>query len=75
MEKIKFTVQILVLVLAFPVWFVAEMNMAGKTAKNMELHNSDSTTVNKAAFVNTEKDIDGFDLRKASLTKLMINCN
>lgn len=75
MEKIKFTVQILVLVLAFPVWFLAEMNMAGKAVKNMQLHNSDSTSVNKAAYVNTEKNTESFDLRKANVSKLMVNCN
>ena len=72
MEKLKFTVQILVLVLAFPVWFFAEMKMAEKAAKNMEHINSDSIRAKKEFSKKVNKPDGEFDLKTASFNKLMV---
>ena len=75
MEKVKFTVQVLVLALAFPVWFFAELTMGDKTVKNVEVNNHESTKVKKAAAVKNEKVAEDLDLETARVYKLIILSN
>lgn len=49
MNKLKFAVQIVVLVLAFPVWFYAEMKQADKAMKNRPSYQTDSIPVTRKA--------------------------
>lgn len=74
MEKIKFTVQILVLVLALPVLFFAEMT-TDKAVPNVDVNNSDSIQVKKATIIKGEKAVEDLDLKTASFNKLMPFCN
>lgn len=60
MEKIRFTVQIAVLVLAFPLWFFAEMKQADKHMQHTRSNKTDnsskaikSASVDKKVPVNT----------------------
>ena len=75
MEKIKFTLQILVLVLAFPFWFFAEMNMAGKTVNHVEENNSDSIQVKKAAMMKLGTAAEDFDAKTTGINRLMLFSN
>ncbi|MBK8495154.1 MAG: hypothetical protein IPL50_09045 [Chitinophagaceae bacterium] len=48
MEKLKFTLLVLVLVLAFPVWFYAEMKKTDKQVESIRKNSIDSINTNKA---------------------------
>lgn len=43
MEKLKFTLLVFVLVLAFPVWFYAEMKQTDRRVENIRNNSIDST--------------------------------
>ncbi|MGB4844108.1 MAG: hypothetical protein WBP16_06570 [Ferruginibacter sp.] len=47
MKKLRFTVQVVVLVLAFPTWFYAEMKQADKAIQNAKQ--------NSIKMINTQK--------------------
>lgn len=72
MEKIKFTIQILVLVLALPVWFFAEMKMADKAVKNSRRGNNDSLPVKKEMTYKVDVPAVDFNGTTASFAELMV---
>jgi hypothetical protein len=49
MKKIQFTLQIVVLILAFPVWFIAEINRVDKLPQKNSSNNAGSVTIKKTA--------------------------
>jgi hypothetical protein len=57
MQKLKFGIQILVLVLAFPVWFYAEITMPDKAVKNARLKSLNNTQVKKVMIIKMLKPI------------------
>jgi hypothetical protein len=75
MEKLRFAVQILVLVLAFPLLFLIEMNGAGNTNAHVEENNSDSIQVKKAPVSNAENTTGDFNAKTAGYNRLMLFSN
>jgi len=49
MKKLKFSMQVMVLLLAFPTWFYAEMKHADRSVINSQKIHQDSVQVKKAA--------------------------
>jgi hypothetical protein len=72
MEKVKFGIQILVLALAFPVWFYAEMKMAEKTVKNAQLKSIEKTQVKKVVIIKKAKTDSDNDLSAGFFMKQMV---
>ena len=49
MKKLKFSMQVMVLLLAFPTWFYAEMKRADRSVINSQKIHQDSVQVKRAA--------------------------
>jgi len=60
MKKIQFTLQILLLVLAFPVWFIAEIKHDGKVLQKGDNRGSHPGIEKKAT-----EQLNGSNLRQA----------
>lgn len=75
MEKIRFTVMILGLLLAFPLWFYAEMKQADKVLKNDHQNQVDSSIVKKAVIYTEEADTTGSEVAIMPFSKHIVAGN
>lgn len=72
MEKLKFGIQILVLALAFPVWFYAEMKMSDKAVKNARLKSLDRNQVKKVVIIKAANTNGNYELTVSSFMQQMV---
>lgn len=72
MEKLKFGIQILVLALAFPVWFYAEMKMSDKAIKEAQMKSLGNNQVKKVVTIKTAKTDSNYELTVSSFMKQMV---
>ncbi|HMK04002.1 MAG TPA: hypothetical protein VK489_07425 [Ferruginibacter sp.] len=76
MEKIKFGVEVMVLLLALPVWFIVEVKQADKVIEKNRTHNIDVIDVKKPVHDDGQKQVAA-DLKFATMhfSKLMFTNN
>lgn len=76
MKKVKIAIQATALVLAFPLWFFAEMKHVDRSVKaNQHLEHIDSINTKKEVTFKEDKSGDGLDLQTIGMQKLMVVCN
>jgi hypothetical protein len=75
MEKIKFTVQIITLVLALPVWFFAEMKRTDKAIRAQQVNKVDSISAKREYSSQAGGTTYSFDLTTNSMEKVMLKTN
>ena len=71
MEKLKFGIQIMFLLLAFPVWFVAEVKQADREMKKAQLEKPSTIEIKKTVSTDKTKDADISGMMTIPFSKLM----
>jgi hypothetical protein len=73
MEKLKFGIQLMVLLLAFPVWFIAEMKQADKAMKKNQPEKLEIIDAKKpVATDKLKKDIGNIEFVAIPYTTFMV---
>jgi len=76
MEKIKFGLQVMVLLLALPVWFIAEIKQADKIIKQNRQDNIEIIDVKKRVNHDEQKQVAAnLKFESRHFSKLMFNNN
>ena len=75
MEKIKFGIEITVLILAFPVLFFIEMHQAENEIKGNQLNKAQTIEIEKIVATGKVKDVASSEFTATQFSKLMITNN
>jgi len=76
MEKIKFGLQVLVLLLALPVWFITEIKQADKVIKQNRQHNIEVIDAKNPVAHDAQKEVaSNLKLEAMHFSKLVFTNN